>query len=166
MADELSPKSLIIRILFLILIVFFLVLSVLYVNKRWEKIRDIRRQADAKSIVKALDFYNIQFGEFPENVDDDGDGWDKTNDQEKRTFLNPLVDIGLLPSLVFDPKNDEDYYYRYQKFAAGEFGCKRSFAVFQVSKFESEPKNVGQGECPDLNWIQLAPQGYTWFSYE
>ena len=61
MADELSPKSLIIRILFLILIVFFLVLSVLYVNKRWEKIRYIRRQADAKSIVKALDFYNIQF---------------------------------------------------------------------------------------------------------
>ena len=28
-----------------------------YMSKRWGKIRDIRRQSDAQSIVKALDFY-------------------------------------------------------------------------------------------------------------
>ena len=166
MEGEESVKSLVIKVLFLILIIAFLFLSVMYLNKRWGKIRDIRRQADAKSVIRALDFYNIQFGSYPETLDDDGDGWDKSNDTENRSFLEPIIKVGLLPTLVFDPTNDEEHYYRYQKFVAGDFGCRRPFAVFQVTGFESELNVKGNGECPDLDWTSLVPNGFTWFSFE
>ena len=159
-------KNVIWKIAFAVFICALLVSSIIYLNKRWKEIRDIRREADARSIEKALDFYSIQFGGYPENSDDDGDGWDKSNDPEQRTFLEPMAKVGLLPGLVFDPKNDENYYYRYQKFASGDFGCRRPFAVFQIVSYETENKNIGQGSCPDINWTTLAPNGYTWFSLD
>jgi len=119
--------------------------------------------ADASSIVKALDYYNLQFGAYPDNTDDDGQGWDKTNDPTDRKFLEPLMKVGLLPNLVFDPKNDSNYYYRYQKFAAGDYGCDRPYVIFQVTSFE-EKEPTGSGRCPQINWTTLAPKGYTWQS--
>ena len=152
----------------LLLVLFMgvlLLLSIFYLNGRWEKIRDIRRQADAGAIVKALDFYNLQFGNYPENSDDDGEGWDKSNDAADRKFLESLGKVGLLSALAFDPKNDDFYYYRYQRFDQGDFGCSRPYAVFQVTQFE-EVKYLGRGECPEVNWTTLAPNGYTWLSLE
>lgn len=158
-------KTIAYKLTLVLLAVGFLLSAIFYLNSRWEKIRDIRRQADAGSIVKALDYYNVQFGSYPENTDDDGDGWDKSNDGADRKFLEPLNKVGLLPALAFDPKNDESHYYRYQKFNAGEFGCTRPYAVFQVANFE-EVKDLGRGECPEINWTIFAPNGYTWFSLE
>jgi len=163
--DTGTIKSIAIKLIFVLSAVGFLLSAVFYLNSRWEKIRDIRRQADAGPIVKALDFYNIQFGFYPDNTDDDGEGWDKSNDLVDRKFLEPLSKVGLLPALAFDPTNNADYYYRYQKFASGDFGCPRPYAVFQISKFE-EVQNLGRGECPEINWTKLAPNGYTWFSLE
>ncbi len=154
------------KVLLVIFIAGLLISSTIYLNKRWAKIRDIRRQADAKSIVKALDFYNVQFGEYPENLDDDGEGWDMSNEEDQRTFLETLSKVGLLPSLIFDPKNNETHFYRYQKFNRGDFGCSRSFAVFQIFSFETKNNNPGSGSCPDMDWVNLAPEGFTWFSEE
>ncbi len=152
-----------------LLLVFFVVAlslaAIFYLNQRWEKIRDIRRRVDAQSIIKALDYYNVQIGAYPENSDDDGDGWDKSNDEQDRKFLEPLNKVGLLTVLAFDPTNDDSHYYRYQKFNAGDFGCSRPYVVFQVASFE-EVKELGRGECPEINWTKLAPNGYTWFSLE
>jgi len=153
------------RIMLVVLICVALIFAVLYLNSRWAKIRDIRRQADAQSIIKALDFYNIQIGYYPKNDENDGDGWDKSNDLA-RSFLNPLSDLGLISSLIFDPKNDETHYYRYQKFSAGVFGCRKPFAVFQVTNFETDIPNLGQGTCPEFNWVKLAPHGFTWFGLD
>ncbi len=166
MAEDRGLKAILGRLMMVVFICLLLVSSIIYLNRRWEKIRDIRRAADAQTIVKALDFYNFQLGEYPVTADNDGEGWDKSNDQKERTFLEPLVKLGLLPSLVFDPKNDADHYYRYQKFTEGDFGCDRSFAVFQITSFEDKNNNPGRGECPEINWVKLAPQGYTWFSLE
>jgi len=154
------------KILLVILFCGLLIASIIYLNQRWAKIRDIRRQADAQSIIKALDFYNIQFGFYPDHLDDDGDGWDKSNDEENRTFLEPLIKIGLLPNLVFDPKNDASHYYRYQNFKSGEFDCRGNFAVFQITSFETVGHETGNGRCPDLNWVSLAPDGFTWLGQE
>lgn len=154
------------KFLVVIFIGALLTYSIIYLNSRWERIRDIRRTADAQSIIKALDFYSVQFGKYPDNTDDDGDGWDKTNDSENRKFLESLTKIGLLSQLIFDPKNDQTHYYRYQKFAGGSFGCPRAFAVFQIASFEARNENYGTGRCPKLDWTSLAPYGFTWFALD
>lgn len=148
-----------------VLAAVMLLLSVAYLNQRWEKIRDIRRQADAQAIIKALNYYSVQFGSYPDNTDDDGQGWDKSNDLAERKFLEPLSKVGLLSALAFDPKNDSEHYYRYQKFFSGDFGCSRPYAVFQIASFEEQAPS-GSGQCPELDWTALAPNGFTWFSLE
>lgn len=163
--DTGQMKIILFRLSVVLIVVVSLLSAIFYLNSRWEKIRDIRRQADASSIIKALDYYNVQFGAYPENSDNDGDGWDNSNDAADRKFLEPLNKVGLLPALAFDPKNDDVYHYRYQKFSSGDFGCERPYAVFQITKFE-EVQNLGRGECPQVNWTKLAPNGYTWFSLE
>lgn len=153
----------------LILVIFsvgLLLLSIFYLNTRWEKIRDIRRQADAKTIIKALQYYYNFYNEFPPSSDDDGEGWDKSNDLADRDFLKPLVDKGILAFQPFDPKNNQQYYYRYQKFPSGSFGCPRPFTVFQVIKFETSGLQPGVGNCQNINFIELAPQGFTWQDFE
>lgn len=151
------------RILMLVFVCALLIGALFYFNSRWAKIRDIRRLADSASITKALDFYFLENGFYPEAGSDDGNGWDKTNDPA-RVFIRPLSELGLISSLIFDPKNNEDYFYRYQKFVAGEYGCDRPFAVFQIASFETTRDNAGIGACPDYNFTALAPAGFTWFA--
>jgi len=164
MMDE-GIKNYLGRIILVIIVCISLVFCIFYMNARWARIRDIRRQADAHSIVKALDVYNIQVGYYPQVTENDGDGWDKTNDPA-RSFLKPLSDFGLINSLIFDPKNDNKYYYRYQKFPAGTYGCSDSFAVFQIASFEAAAEDIGRGSCPYLNWTSAAPKGFTWFGLD
>lgn len=148
------------------LMVGLMLCFIFYLNQRWERIRDIRRQGDLLSITKALEFYNQHYNQYPDNFDDDGEGWDKSNDLENRSFLEPLIKAGLLSITPFDPKNDVEHYYRYQKFASGDYGCVRPSAIFQVTQFEAEVLNHGQGDCPGLKFSELAPAGYTWQGIE
>lgn len=166
MIDKEIFKVVLGRLMMVVFICGLLISSIFYLNQRWQGIRDIRRKVDAQAITKALDYYNLQFGQFPKNIDDDGEGWDKSNDDFNRSFLEPVIKIGLLPNLVFDPQNDEIHYYRYQRFEGGAFGCDRPYAVFQISSFEDPGNNQGRGQCPKIDWTKLAPNGYTWFSVE
>ncbi|MBU1131417.1 hypothetical protein KJ840_04760 [Patescibacteria group bacterium] len=165
MTKEQLP-SLIGKLLLIVLVVVLLISSMVYLNKRWSRIRDIRRQADAKAVVRALQLYYNQYDEFPDSLDDDGFGWDKSNDLADRSFLKPLVTFGLLNGEPFDPENDADFYYRYQKFPAGSFGCQYPFVVFQVMQFETNGFEAGQGQCEDIDFTALAPYGYTWQEFE
>ena len=154
------------KLLLIVIPVCLLIASMVYLNNRWGRIRDIRRQADALAVIKALQFYYQQYGVFPVSDDDDGGGWDKSNDQQKRLFLDTLISGGLLSLTPFDPKNDDSYYYQYQRFPSGAYGCARSFAVFQISRFEMQHKNIGSGWCEEINFTQLAPGGFTWMEFE
>ena len=164
--QEDQTKALLSKVLIMVIVVCMLVVSIIYLNSRWSKIRDVRRRGDFQSIIKALEFYSSEYGHFPVTEDDDGDGWDKSNDLVDLDFLEPLVSSGLLTFRPFDPKNDTEYYYRYQKFHRGDFGCTRDFAIFQVTQFETETDQHGSGECPDIDFTKLVPNGYTWLGYE
>ncbi|OIO46509.1 MAG: hypothetical protein AUJ28_02410 [Parcubacteria group bacterium CG1_02_37_51] len=150
-----------------ILIVGFMIMAVIfgaiYMNKRWSKIRDIRRQGDAQAIVKALNYYYSQYGYYPDATDDDEGGWDYSNDTEQggANFMDTLVKAGYLVAVPFDPKNDDIYYYRYKKFASDEYDCAKPFYVFQVARFETEDLQIGYGSCPNIDWTKIAPNGYT-----
>ncbi|MCD4705820.1 hypothetical protein K8R61_01940, partial [bacterium] len=121
-------------------------------------------RADMQTIIKGIDIYYLNEGRLPDNISDQD--WDSTYDidNDNDTFLKELREDGIL-SYIFDPKNSEEYQYRYHKFEVGEYGCKRPFAIFQVKKFESDFGEVGEGACPNKNFVLEAPQGYTyqWF---
>ncbi len=159
-------KSVLPKLFMVAMMVGLMLFFIFYLNQRWERIRDIRRQGDLQSITKALEFYNQQYNQYPDNFDDDGEGWDKSNDLENRSFVEPLIKAGLLTITPFDPKNDDEYYYRYQKFASGDYGCVRPSAIFQITQFETNIKNRGRGLCPQFDWRELTPEGYTWQGIE
>jgi len=168
MDNGLAKTQLISKGLIIIFMIGAIIFSVAYMGQRWSKIRDIRRQGDAQAIIKALDYYYSQYGVYPDITDDDGDGWDRSNDTKEggANFLEPLVVAGYLTAIPFDPRNDQLYYYQYKKFEAGEYACEKPFYVFQVVRFETDEIKHGYGSCPNLDWTKIAPQGFTAMALE
>jgi len=154
------------KLMLAVFMVGLLIGAMMYLNGRWSKIRDMRRLVDSRNIIKALQIFYMQYGDYPDGVVDDANGWDNSNDAGQGSFLKTVVDNGVLSGQPFDPKNDQDYYYRYQRFPAGAFGCLRPFAVFQVMRFEKESFELGAGECAKMDFTKLAPLGYTWQDFE
>jgi len=126
------------------------------------KVRDVKRRADIKVLTKALDLYYDKYGKYPDSTND-WQGWDLSigYNGSKAEFINKLREESLLDREIKDPINNVAYYYSYQKFKAGDYGCKNSFYILQVANFELPTENNGRGECPELNWAKLAPNGYT-----
>lgn len=126
------------------------------------KVRDTKRLADIKILVKALDLYYDKYGKYPDSAAD-WQNWDLSIGYRggKIEFIEKLAAGGLIDRQAKDPINNESYHYRYRKFRAGDYGCANSFYILQVVNFELPVKNNGQGDCPKLNWAELTPNGYT-----
>jgi len=126
------------------------------------KVRDVKRRADINLLVQALDLYHDQYGQYPDSVDD-WRGWDLSIGYggKQAEFLSVLNKAGLIDQAVKDPINDAAYYYRYEKFPAGDYGCQNSFYILQVTNFELPTQDNGRGACPEFNWAELTPNGYT-----
>ena len=127
------------------------------------KSRDAKRMSNAQEINKALDIYYDKYGKYPVTEDEDYGGWDTTVEPEGELlqFIPQLVNEQILNSHAIDPKNDKIYYYRYQEFPRGSFLCDRPFVIFQVFNFETAQDNHGTGECPERNFADEAPNGFT-----
>ncbi len=150
---------------FLIMIIFFTVIVMgSYMNDRWKKIRDVKRTSDAQQVIKAIEIYKSINDTLPEN--ETLDSWDRSYDLKtaNAVLFKTLRDRNLI-SQVFDPTNNEQFYYRYHKFDKGEYGCSRAFAIFQVVSFETNALNIGSGLCPKRDFTKEALNGYTvqWF---
>ncbi|MGB0757210.1 MAG: hypothetical protein ACPGO5_02015 [Patescibacteria group bacterium] len=132
------------------------------------KARDATRQSDVQDIVKAMDLYYDRFGKYPDTIDSDYGGWDTTIEPEghPQQFMAELVKEGLLSGHPADPVNDNVYYYRYQSFPRGSFGCTRAFVVFQIFNFETIQEGHGSGDCPERDFISEAPNGFTIFRFQ
>lgn len=154
-----------VRLQKLVVIVFIGCLIVLFLtgfDTIKSKVRDVKRRADINVLVKALDLYHDKYGNYPDSTDD-WQGWDLSisyNDSAP-DFLNKLKTEGFIDRIVNDPLNDILYHYRYQKYETGEFGCQNSFYILQVANFELSTKNNGAGSCPDSNWVEQVPNGFT-----
>ncbi|MFH0955950.1 MAG: hypothetical protein V1801_01920 [Candidatus Falkowbacteria bacterium] len=126
------------------------------------KARDVKRQADIKVLTKALDLHHDKHGEYPDSIND-WQGWDLSiiYNGGSAEFINKLKEENFIDRETKDPINDFSYHYRYQKFQAGDYGCENSFYILQIVNFELSTGNNGRGECPELNWAEMAPNGYT-----
>lgn len=126
------------------------------------KAMDIKRRADLKNVVKALDLYHDKYGRYPESTNE-WQGWDLSIGYNggQQNFLSVLKTEGFIDREAADPINNVFYHYRYQKYKAGDFGCPTAFYILQATNFELSTKDNGRGECPELNWVESAPNGYT-----
>ncbi|MDP2708615.1 MAG: hypothetical protein Q8O93_00980 [bacterium] len=126
------------------------------------KARDVKRRADVKVLVRALDLYHDKYGKYPDSIND-WRGWDLSlaYGDQRLEFLSALNKERLMDRAVKDPVNDAANHYRYGKFQAGDYGCANSFYILQVVNFELPTSDNGQGACPELDWAALTPNGYT-----
>jgi len=126
------------------------------------KTRDVKRRADFKVLTSALDIYYDKHGYYPEGGDD-WRGWNMSYHPEGREahFLESLKNEKIIDKDVRDPINDQDFYYRYQKYPAGSYGCAHPFYILQILSFGLTTNDIGQGKCPEMDWTELAPNGYT-----
>jgi len=150
------------QIFFLVLIFCLVAVFISSFDTIFSKSRDIKRRAGIKTIIKALDLYHDEYGFYPESTDD-WRGWDLTYDYKNSGsgFLEILRKEGFINKRISDPINDSNYYYRYQKYPAGSFGCEKPFYILQVVNFELLTDKNGQGICNEMDWAKEVPSGYT-----
>ncbi len=150
---------------FVFLIGLWAIVLGVYMNKELKDIRDLKRNADMSTIRSVVNMYILDAQKLPENVSLDSWDYGYKLKKESKFVLYNLFEKGIFDSPIFDPLNDHKHYYRYHKFNAGEYGCEKSFAIFQVSSFETENSNHGSGFCPNKDFVSDAPNGYTmqWF---
>ncbi|MFA5360076.1 MAG: hypothetical protein WC349_03935 [Patescibacteria group bacterium] len=153
------------RIEKLVAVVFIGCLTIMFLSSFdiiKSKIRDVKRRADIKILTKALDLYHDKYGKYPDSVND-WQGWDLSISYNGSNveFINQLKEEGLIDKTTKDPINDATYHYRYKKFKAGDYGCENAFYILQVNNFGLQNKNNGKGSCPDFDWVESAPNGYT-----
>jgi len=143
------------RVLSISLVLFAVILVLMSFDYLRAEVRDQKRKADIRQIVAALDLYYDEYEHFPEVVDNDWGDWDTSFKSQKqgKYFLDVLVSEGLIDRVPKDPINNEFFHYRYLKFPAGQYGCKKSFYVLQLSNFENSGKDKGVGECPEMNFV-------------
>ena len=150
-------RAITIAVLLFLIIFFTLAFDVIQA-----KIKDSKRKTDLNQIKKALIVYQLQHNKFPKVQEDDVNGWDLSyyNGQTSK-FLNILLKEKIIDKILKDPVNSGEYYYRYKKFPAGSFGCEKSFYILQAINFEYNNKDHGYGECPERNFVEEIPNGYT-----
>ncbi|MBU4361003.1 hypothetical protein KKC16_02200 [Patescibacteria group bacterium] len=151
------------RIFNLTLVLFLITLSVIYFDTIRAKIKDTKRKVDIRQLQTALNIYQSIFNSFPEVTDSDFDGWDTTYEpmNSEFSFINNLTKNNLISPTPKDPINSARYYYRYKKFPRNSFGCKNAFYILQIMNFENNVDNHGWGECPERNFANEAPNGFT-----
>jgi len=121
--------------------------SVILVNltKSTRKSRDARRKNDIAQLQKAIQLYFDDKRVFPPNADNDGAGWDESNDG---SFLDTLVSSGYLKQQIVDPRNTATFSYSYQLYNQGSTNCTSTFYILGVRKFENDPALGGNAQCP------------------
>lgn len=150
------------KLFFIVFITCFIAIFISSFDTILAKSRDVKRKADIKVITKALDLYYDKYGFYPESVDD-WRGWDLTYDYKNSggSFLKVLKEEGFINKEVNDPINNSTHYYRYKKYFAESLGCKKPFYILQIINFELFTDKNGKGICSELNWADMAPNGYT-----
>lgn len=139
-----------------------------------KKSRDVKRLADLKQIITALDLYYDKYGQYPTTTDNDCLGYDTSNmnsEGNPNGFINSLVTSGVVSISPGDPSQSGTtcagpsfyVYYRYDPsspywqaaWSAADSNCKTAFYVLGAVGFETttgvQPTSPGWS-CPGRNW--------------
>ncbi len=148
------------RLDILLIVALLLVLAFMMIpslSMRAASQRDARRLEDMQRIEAAIARYWTDHGCFPPaHESPDHDGWDVSTDGD---FIPALREGGYLQDAPADPRNDEQYQYRYRVFPKGSFGCAADGPtyVLGVRDFETvSARRMRQGgfRCPDRDFTK------------
>lgn len=152
----------------IVVIAILAAISVVAYNGIQERGRDAQRISDIQSIVKGLELYKIQNGDYPVAVGAPGEGGWELSTAEGGEFLAALRTSGVMSQVGVDPVNNrsDNYYYRYYRYPAGHNGCdatKGTYYVLRVTRGESSsvspsmPAQLGCGSAPSAGgWYQVS----------
>jgi len=170
MRQSLNQKGFtLIELLVVISVIGFLAAASLVVfNNARINARNVKRLADIRQVIKALELYYDANSRYPDGDGDGCGGWDTGNQDY------PLLTNGGVSKLgQFMPKPPRDATatgncsgYRYYRYSAGSSGCdvsKGAFYIIMVS-MEGGTDNIYPGSpgfsCPSRNWQTEA--SYDW----
>ena len=127
--------------------------------QQMKKTRDAGRLSDMAQIVRALEWYFVDYGRFP-SIDGDSccDGWD-VGPCGGDGFISALETSGNLKKVPQDPEGTGGCTgYAYYRYGAGGYGCdasKGAYYVLGVRDMEAtarpHPDSPGWS-CPNRNW--------------
>ncbi|MDN5819265.1 MAG: prepilin-type N-terminal cleavage/methylation domain-containing protein [bacterium] len=121
------------------------------------KANDSRRIQDVTNLQKSIEIYLHQNGQLPPRSSSAG-SWATSRDQPSDYIQGISGEGTSLSTLLVDPINTGNYYYRYYVYSAGSSGCesiKGPFYVLQVYTMESgdHPNADSPGwSCPNRDW--------------
>lgn len=138
----------IVELLIVIVVIAILAaISIVAYNGIQTRARDTQRANDISVLVKALEIYRVNNGQYPTATPAGSDGgWESS--WADPNFMEYL-DISKKPT---DPTNTSTYRYRYYKYPAGYQGCDAAKGGYYVltAQFENAAsKPVGKSlNCP------------------
>jgi len=118
--------------LLVVIAIIGLLASIIFIglNNTRKVARDVKRIADMKQIVTALDLFYDTNGYYPNSTDPQCGGWDTPGDGD---FLEILHEHNIIASNPHDPLGDSPCgNYAYYRYAAGSFYCDISRGDFYV----------------------------------
>lgn len=162
---KVNVHSLPTTVFYIFLIAIWVIILGVYINREIKDVRDLKRSTDISTIRSVVNMHIMDFQKLPDNISLDFWDYGYKLKKESKFVLYNLFEKGLFNNSVVDPLNNKKYYYRYHKFGAGEYGCDKEFAIFQIFSFERPVSDHGNGSCPNKNFVDDAPKGYTiqWF---
>jgi len=119
--------------------------------------RDAQRLEDMQRIEAAIMRYWVDHGSWPPAEENQAyDGWDVSNDGD---FIPALQSGGYLQGKPGDPRNDDQYQYRYRVFPKGSLGLSSDGPtyVLGVRSFETvsaRRTSLGGFQCPDRDFTR------------
>lgn len=159
----------IVEILIVIVVIAILAaITVVAYNGIQGRARDTKRLSDVAQIQKALEVYKIEFGNYPAQVGTTGFyGWEVST---SGSFLQSIIDAGVVPSIPVDPSNIGDssnfgragssWIYMYAVYGSGQNGCDPlggAYYILTITRMDTVesgqnyPSSPGFS-CGDRNW--------------
>ncbi len=173
----------IVELLIVIVVIAILAaISVVAYNGMQGRAEDVRRITDAKNIVKALELYKINNGNYPA-VEYSGkggiQGWEVSSNESAGQFIAPLAtaEYGFPNGVAVDPVNNATapadgtannlrdsggYTYLYYRYNPGTNGCDASRGNYYVLII-LRTKTSGLTKHPDSPGLQCG--AWSWENY-
>ena len=162
----------IVELLIVIVVIAILAaITVVAYNGLQARSQDASRTADVKNILKVLEAYKIENGQYPVATSSTGNsGWHESSTDTGGTFMEYLVPTYFSKTPV-DPINDGTHYWRYYRYNAGSNGCPGgafyTFEVFGYASASNKPESMEPLVCPFRTWDAFAgPTTVNYFTYK
>ena len=138
----------IVELLIVIVVIAILAtITIVAFNGVQARSKDTRRYSDMQAIMKALELYKADKGQYPDVAYSGAgglSGWEVSSKETTGEFLAPLKAYGLSGGVPVDPINDatdadfttaranNHYAYVYYRYPAGGYGCDAARGAFYV----------------------------------